>query len=58
MAATNRASCSAAAAAENPDIVQQCYDEVESVMQRTLDALATEHPYPILTRLTNLLKRS
>jgi 1-acyl-sn-glycerol-3-phosphate acyltransferase len=44
--------------AENPDIVQQCYDEVESVMQRTLDALATEHPYPILTRLTNLLKRS
>ena len=44
--------------ADDPAVVQRCYDEIVSVMQGTLDDLAKEHPYPILTRLVNLLKRN
>ncbi len=43
--------------ADDPSDVQRCYDEIESVMQRALDGLAKEHPFPIVTRLVNLLKR-
>ena len=43
--------------AEDPGVLERCYQEIQSVMQRTLDDLAKEHPYPILTRLQGLLKR-
>ena len=40
--------------ADDPDVLQCCYDEISGVMQRTLDELAAEHPHPILTRLNEL----
>jgi 1-acyl-sn-glycerol-3-phosphate acyltransferase len=40
--------------ADDPDVLQRCYDEISDVMQRTLDDLAAEHPHPILTRLNEL----
>jgi 1-acyl-sn-glycerol-3-phosphate acyltransferase len=40
--------------ARDPDVLQRCYDEITSVMQQTLDELAREHPYPVLTRLNEL----
>jgi 1-acyl-sn-glycerol-3-phosphate acyltransferase len=43
--------------ADNPVIVQQCYDEIRSIMQRAMDDLAKEHPYPILSSLRGALKR-
>lgn len=43
--------------AENPEVLEHCYQEIQSVMQSTLDDLAKEHPYPVLTRLQGLLKR-
>jgi len=43
--------------AEDPETLAQCYDEIHAVMQSTLDALAKEHPYPILSRLRGLLNR-
>lgn len=44
-----------AAAADDPAIVARCYDEVVGTMQATLDALAAERPYPVLSRLRSLL---
>ena len=44
--------------AENPNAVQQCYDEIQSVMQRALDELAKEYPHPIAARVVNLFKRA
>jgi len=44
--------------ADDPEDVQRCYDEIETVMQHTLDDLAKEHPFPILTRVINLFKKS
>jgi len=41
--------------AEDPAIVQHCYEEIVDVMQATLDQLATERPFPVLGRLWNLL---
>lgn len=41
-------------AAHNARIVQKCYDEITGIMQRTLDAMAEERPYPILMRLNEL----
>jgi 1-acyl-sn-glycerol-3-phosphate acyltransferase len=41
-------------AADDPDVLHACYDEITGAMQRTLDALAAERPYPILTRLDEL----
>jgi 1-acyl-sn-glycerol-3-phosphate acyltransferase len=48
--------------ANDPSVVADCYREITGVMQRTLDALAREHPHPVLTRLNelrpiNLLRR-
>ncbi len=41
--------------AKDPKVVRTCYDEITGVMQRTLDSLANERPYPVLTRLNELL---
>ena len=43
--------------AENPEVLERCYQEINSLMQRTLDDLAKEHPFPVLTRLQGLLNR-
>jgi hypothetical protein len=37
--------------ADNPEVVDRCYAEIESRMQSALDDLAKEFPYPILARL-------
>jgi 1-acyl-sn-glycerol-3-phosphate acyltransferase len=42
-------------AADDPQIVQQCYDEVLQTMQDTLDALVEELPYPLLGGLRSWL---
>lgn len=42
-------------AADDPAIVQRCYEEVVDVMQATLSRLAAERPYPVLSRLASLL---
>jgi 1-acyl-sn-glycerol-3-phosphate acyltransferase len=42
-------------AADDPAIVARCYHEITGLMQGTLDRLAAEHPYPVLSRLRNLL---
>ena len=38
-------------AVDDPRVLDACYEEVTSVMQGTLDALAEENPRPLLTRL-------
>jgi 1-acyl-sn-glycerol-3-phosphate acyltransferase len=43
--------------AENPEVLDRCYEEILSAMQNTLDDLAKEFPYPILTRLQGLFNR-
>jgi 1-acyl-sn-glycerol-3-phosphate acyltransferase len=40
--------------ADDPEVVQSCYEEITGKMQRTLDGLAQENPYPVLTRLNDL----
>jgi hypothetical protein len=42
-------------AAADPDVVARCYHEITGRMQATLDRLAAEHPYPVLSRLRGLL---
>jgi 1-acyl-sn-glycerol-3-phosphate acyltransferase len=42
-------------AADDPAIVERCYHEVTGAMQATLDRLAAEHPYPVLSRLRRLI---
>jgi 1-acyl-sn-glycerol-3-phosphate acyltransferase len=42
-------------AADDPVIVARCYHEITGLMQETLDRLTAEHPYPVLSRLRNLL---
>jgi 1-acyl-sn-glycerol-3-phosphate acyltransferase len=44
--------------AEKPDVLEQCYREVESVMQRALDALVEENPFPLARRLRKLARRT
>jgi 1-acyl-sn-glycerol-3-phosphate acyltransferase len=36
-------------AADDPEIVQQCYDEIVANMQGTLDRLVKERPFPLLS---------
>jgi 1-acyl-sn-glycerol-3-phosphate acyltransferase len=43
-----------ARAADDPRVLRRCYDEITGTMQRTLDALAKETPYPVLRRLGSL----
>jgi len=45
-------------AAEDPEIVDRCYEEITGRMQCTLDRLARELPYPVAQRLLGLLSRS
>jgi len=42
-------------AADDPAIVQRCYDEIVDVMQSSLTRLAARRPYPVLSRLRSLL---
>ena len=42
--------------AENEEVIDRCYREIEERMQSTLDELAREHPYPILSRLRTLIR--
>ena len=37
-------------AADDPAILERCYEEVTSIMQATLDQLAIENPRPLLSR--------
>lgn len=41
--------------AKNPEVLQHCYDEITGVMQKTLDRLAKKRPYPVLSRLWDLV---
>ena len=45
-------------AADDPDIVGRCYDEITQRMQSALDDLAKEYPYPIVSRLQSLFNRT
>jgi 1-acyl-sn-glycerol-3-phosphate acyltransferase len=40
--------------AENPEVLQRCYEELTGCMQETLDGLTEERPYPILSRLNDM----
>ena len=42
-------------AADDPEVVDRCYEEISAQMQGTLDALAEAHPYPLMERLQSLL---
>jgi hypothetical protein len=44
--------------AENPAVLERCYSEVETVMQRTLDELVEENPFPLARRLQKLVRRT
>lgn len=44
-------------AADDPDIVQRCYDEITERMQSTMQRLAAETPHPIASRLRRLFVR-
>ena len=43
--------------AEDPEVLERCYDEIDTRMQSALDDLAEEHPYPILSRLQGFIRR-
>lgn len=45
------------AAADDPDIVTRCYDEICEVMQSTLDGLVAEVPHPLVARLLDPFNR-
>ncbi|MBW2189831.1 MAG: 1-acyl-sn-glycerol-3-phosphate acyltransferase [Deltaproteobacteria bacterium] len=36
--------------ADDPEVLEQCYQEITSIMQSTLDALAKENPRPLISR--------
>jgi 1-acyl-sn-glycerol-3-phosphate acyltransferase len=44
-------------AADDPTTVERCFHEISGCMQATLDRLAREHPYPVLSRLRRLVSR-
>lgn len=46
-----------AGAADDPEVVRQCYDEIVGRMQAGLDELRAEVPHPVLARLRNPLNR-
>ena len=46
------------AAADDPDAVQACYDQVATAMQATMDRLAAERPHPIAAGTARLVARS
>ena len=42
--------------AEDPQVLERCYDGITQRMQSALDDLAKEYPYPIVARLQSLLR--
>jgi 1-acyl-sn-glycerol-3-phosphate acyltransferase len=42
-------------AAEDPDVVRHCYEEILGRMQANLDELVEELPHPVTTRITSAL---
>ena len=42
--------------ADDPAVLNACYEEITGIMQAHLDALASERPYPILSRLQELAR--
>jgi 1-acyl-sn-glycerol-3-phosphate acyltransferase len=42
-------------AADDPDVVRDCYDETVAVMQAGMDRLAAEHPHPVTSGAVRLL---
>lgn len=42
--------------ADDPVLVDRCYEEILTKMQSAMDDLAKEYPYPILSRLVSLLR--
>ena len=36
--------------ADDPEVLEQCYEEITSIMQATLDVLAIENLRPLLSR--------
>ncbi|NNE72142.1 MAG: acyltransferase family protein [Acidimicrobiales bacterium] len=42
-------------AADDPEVVSRCYDEIHDRMQETLDDLVREVPHPVRTRIGNAL---
>lgn len=43
--------------ADNPEVLERCYEEISGRMQSALDDLAKEYPYPILSRVRGFLRR-
>ena len=43
--------------ADDPDVIDRCYEEIEARMQSALDDLAKEYPYPVLSRMRTFLQR-
>lgn len=43
--------------ADDPEIVQACYDEVTERMQSALTAMAKRRPFPLMSRLAELVRR-
>jgi 1-acyl-sn-glycerol-3-phosphate acyltransferase len=41
--------------ADDPVVVNRCYEEITGIMQTELDRLAEEHPHPLMERLRGLL---
>ncbi|MBW2273242.1 MAG: hypothetical protein JRG96_08220, partial [Deltaproteobacteria bacterium] len=42
-------------AAEDPELLERCYEEITGCMQATLTRLAEEHPHPVAERLWSML---
>lgn len=40
--------------AQDPRVLAHCYNQITTIMQATLDRLAREHPYPVVSRLREL----
>jgi hypothetical protein len=45
-------------AADDPEVVDRCYEEVIGLMQSALTRLAAERPLPVISRLWSLLPGS
>ena len=43
-----------AEAADDPEVLEACYDEITGVMQKAMDRMHEANPYPILRRLNEL----
>lgn len=45
-------------AVDDPDVLQQCYEEITSRMQEALDALVEENPRPLMSRVRKLVRKA